>query len=103
MAGPRSVLLLPVRGALGPGGDDPQLGESFGLSAAGLAGLIGLFYYGYSPFSLVAGVAMDQLGARLAVPIGAAAMGVGALLFATGNPTLAALADSLREPAACLR
>jgi MFS family permease len=68
----------------------PQLGEAFGLTAAGLAGLLGLFYYGYSPFSLVAGVAMDQLGARMTVPIGAATMGVGALLFATGNPTMAA-------------
>ena len=26
--------------------------------------MVGLFYYGYSPFSLVAGVAMDQLGPR---------------------------------------
>lgn len=69
----------------------PQLSESFGLSAAGVAGLVGFFYYGYSPSSLVAGVAMDQLGARLAVPIGAAAMGVGALLFATANQTLASI------------
>ena len=26
--------------------------------------MVGLFHYGYSPFSLVAGVAMDQLGPR---------------------------------------
>ncbi|HXR51268.1 MAG TPA: MFS transporter [Steroidobacteraceae bacterium] len=69
----------------------PQLGEAFGLSASGLATLLGLFYYAYSPFSLVAGVAMDQLGARLTVPIGAAAMGVGALMFASGDPTLASI------------
>jgi MFS family permease len=74
----------------------PQLGGAFGLSAVGLASLLGLFYYGYSPFSLVAGVAMDQLGVRLAVPIGAAAMGVGALLFATGDPTLAAVGRFLQ-------
>src|SRR6186713_2124580 len=67
----------------------PQLSEAFGLTAAGLAGLLGLFYWAYSPFSLLAGVAMDQLGARLTVPIGAATMGVGALMFATGNPDLA--------------
>lgn len=72
-----------------PGVMIPQLSAAFGLSAAGLAGLLGLFYFGYSPCSLVAGVAMDRLGVRLAVPIGAAAMGVGALLFASGNPTLA--------------
>jgi hypothetical protein len=40
----------------------PQLSEAFGLSAMGVASMAGLFYYGYSPFSLVAGVAMDRLG-----------------------------------------
>jgi sugar phosphate permease len=67
----------------------PQLSEGFRMSAAAVASLVGLFYYGYSPFSLVAGVAMDRLGPRRVVPIGAAAMGIGALLFASGNPTMA--------------
>src|SRR3954452_5108922 len=67
----------------------PQLSAAFGLTAAGAASLAGLFYYGYSPFSLVAGVAMDRLGPRAIVPIGAAAVGVGALMFASGNATLA--------------
>ena len=35
----------------------PQLSEAFGLTTAGVASLVGLVYYGYSPFSLVAGVA----------------------------------------------
>jgi MFS family permease len=69
----------------------PQLTDAFGVSAVGLATLVGLFYYGYAPFSLVAGVAMDQLGPRKVVPLGAAMVGVGALLFATGDPTLAAV------------
>jgi MFS family permease len=63
----------------------PQLSEAFGLTATGVASLAGFFYYGYSPFSLVAGVAMDQLGPRRVIPIGAAAVGLGALLFASGN------------------
>jgi MFS family permease len=63
----------------------PQLSDAFGLTAMGVASLVGLFYYGYSPFSLVAGAAMDRLGPRRVVPLGAAAMGIGALLFATGN------------------
>ena len=50
----------------------PQLSDAFGLSAMGVASMVGLFYYGYSPFSLVAGVAMDQLGPRRVIPIGAA-------------------------------
>src|SRR3954470_21830358 len=63
----------------------PQLSDAFGLSAMGVASMVGLFYYGYSPFSLVAGAAMDRLGPRRVVPIGAAAVGIGALLFASGN------------------
>jgi MFS family permease len=63
----------------------PQLSDAFGLSVAGVASMAGLFYYGYSPFSLVAGAAMDRLGPRRIVPLGAATVGVGALLFASGN------------------
>jgi MFS family permease len=62
-----------------------QLSETFGLSALGVASLVGLFYYGYSPFSLVAGAAMDRLGIRKVIPFGAIAVGLGALLFSTGN------------------
>src|SRR4051794_4217981 len=67
----------------------PQLSEAFGITAAGVASMAGLFYYGYSPFSLVAGAAMDRIGPRRVVPIGAAAVGIGALMFASGNATLA--------------
>jgi len=74
----------------------PQLSEAFGLSAMGVASMVGLFYWGYSPFSLVAGVAMDRLGPRRVVPLGAAAVGVGALLFATGNNELASLGRLLQ-------
>jgi MFS family permease len=63
----------------------PQLSEAFGLSALGVASMVGLFYYGYSPFSLVAGAAMDRLGTRKVIPFGAIAVGIGALLFSTGN------------------
>ena len=62
----------------------PQLSEAFDLSAIAVASMVGLFYYGYSPFSLVAGTAMDRLGPRGVVPIGAATVGIGSLLFATG-------------------
>ena len=63
----------------------PQLSEAFGLSALGVASMVGMFYYGYSPFSLIAGAAMDRLGPRKVIPVGAAAVGIGALLFSTGN------------------
>ena len=69
----------------------PQLSDAFGLSALGVASMVGLFYYGYSPFSLVAGVAMDQLGPRKVIPIGAAMVGIGALLFGTGSSEAASI------------
>jgi MFS family permease len=74
----------------------PELTGAFGLTAVGLASLVGLFYYGYAPFSLVAGVAMDQLGPRRVVPLGAAVVGAGAFLFATGDPTLAGIGRFLQ-------
>ncbi len=74
----------------------PELSAAFGMSAVGVASLAGLFYYGYSPFSLVAGVALDRFGARRVVPLGAAAVGIGALLFATGDTQLASVGRLLQ-------
>jgi MFS family permease len=74
----------------------PELAGAYGLSAVGLASLVGSFYYGYAPFSLVAGVALDQLGARRAIPLGAALVAVGAGLFASGDPTLGGIGRFLQ-------
>src|ERR1044071_4645449 len=67
----------------------PQLTEAFGVTALGVSAIVGMFYYGYSPFSLVAGAAIDRFGAKRVVPIGAALVGIGSLLFGTGNVTAA--------------
>ena len=69
----------------------PEMSAGLGLTAAGVASLVGLFYYAYAPFSLVAGVALDQIGPRRVVPIGAATLAIGVLLFSTGDPTLASI------------
>src|SRR4029077_2237262 len=74
----------------------PQLSDAFGLSAMGMASMVGLFYYGYSPFSLVAGAAMDRLGPRRVLPTGAAIVGVGALLFASGIKEAASIGRLLQ-------
>jgi MFS family permease len=74
----------------------PQLSDAFGLSTMAVASMVGLFYYGYSPFSLVAGAAMDRLGPRKVVPLGAATLGIGALLFATGNTQIASIGRFLQ-------
>jgi len=74
----------------------PQLSDAFGISAMAVASIAGLFYYGYSPFSLVAGAAMDRWGPRLLVPFAAVTVGVGALLFASGNIEVASIGRFLQ-------
>jgi len=74
----------------------PQLSDAFGMSTTAVASMVGIFYYGYSPFSLVAGAAMDGLGPRKVVPLGAATVGVGAMLFATGDSNLASIGRFLQ-------
>src|SRR4051812_36844689 len=61
----------------------PQLPEGFALSSLGVASLVGVFYYGYSPFSLVAGSALDRMGAKAVPPMGALLTAIGALSFGT--------------------
>lgn len=74
----------------------PQLAAAFGLSTLGLASLVGLIYYGYSPFSLVAGAALDRLGPRRVMPIAAVIIGLGAFLFSLENQNLASLGRFLQ-------
>ncbi|MGB7924554.1 MAG: MFS transporter [Pyrinomonadaceae bacterium] len=74
----------------------PQLSDAFGISAMSVASIVGLFYYGYSPFSLVAGATMDRLGPRRLMPVAAATVGLGALLFATGSPEAASIGRFLQ-------
>lgn len=69
----------------------PQLSQAFNLSALGLASLIGLYYYGYSPFSLVAGAALDRLGPRQVMPVAAVVIALGALLFSIGSKNVASV------------
>jgi MFS family permease len=69
----------------------PELSEALGVSTLGVSAIVGMFYYGYSPFSLVAGIAMDRWGPKRVVPLGAICVGVGALLFSTGNVAAANL------------
>jgi MFS family permease len=74
----------------------PQLANAFGINVVSVASIVGLFYYGYSPFSLIAGAGMDRLGPRKVIPIGAAVAGFGALLFATGGNTAGSIGRLLQ-------
>lgn len=63
----------------------PQLADAFSVNALGVSAIVGMFYYGYSPFSLVAGTTLDRFGAKRVIPVGAALVGIGALMFGSGN------------------
>jgi len=74
----------------------PQLSDAFGVTPLAVASIVGVFYYGYSPFSLVAGAAMDRLGPRRLLPGAAITVGIGALLFASGNREIATIGRFLQ-------
>jgi MFS family permease len=74
----------------------PQLSQAFGLNAFGVASIVGLFYYGYSPFSLITGVSLDRLGLRKVIPLGAVTVGVGAILFVNEHQTVASIGRFLQ-------
>ena len=74
----------------------PELSNAFNTTALGVASIVGLFYYGYSPFSLIAGAAMDRVGPRRLLPGAAAVVGIGALLFATGDTGAASVGRFLQ-------
>src|ERR1700685_3790119 len=64
------------------------LEDHFSTSALGIATILGVYYYTYSSMSLVAGAALDHLGAKRSVPVGMTILGLGCLLFAV--PTVIA-------------
>ena len=74
----------------------PQLSEAFSLTAVAMATMLGVFYYGYSAFSLVAGPVIDRFGARAVLPAGAVLTGLGSLLFATSNLPAAQVGRALQ-------
>ena len=79
-----------------PGVMMPELSNAFGITPVAVASIVTLFYYGYSPFSLVAGAAMDRVGPRRLLPGAAAVVGIGALLFGTGQTQLASIGRFLQ-------
>jgi MFS family permease len=59
----------------------PELEASFNTTALGISAILGAYYYTYSTMSLVAGAALDHLGAKRTIPVGAAILGIGCLCF----------------------
>ena len=67
----------------------PELTRAFGTTALGVSAILGTYYYTYSITSLIAGGALDRVGAKKAVPIGIFILAVGCLLFSIPTATAA--------------
>ncbi len=68
-----------------PGVMIPELTGAFGLNALGVSALIGLYYYTYSAFAIIAGAALDRLGPKYVIPVGILMTAAGAILFGLGS------------------
>jgi MFS family permease len=62
-----------------------HLATAFGTSAIGVSAILGTYYYTYSTTSLIAGAALDRVGAKKVVPIGIFILAVGCLLFSVST------------------
>ena len=63
----------------------PDLTQAFGLTALGLSSLLGLYYYPYAAFAIVAGASLDRYGAKLPMAAGVFAVAAGSVLFGLGS------------------
>lgn len=74
----------------------PELTGAFGLTTIGISALLGMYYYTYSPVSLVAGAVLDRYGAKYSIPAGIVMVAFGSLLFGSGNHLYASLGRLLQ-------
>ena len=63
----------------------PELSESFGTTSIGVSSIIGMYYLTYSITSLIAGIALDKVGAKYPLSIGTIVVGLGCVLFSISN------------------
>lgn len=68
-----------------PGVMIPELSGAFGLTALGLSSLLGLYFYTYAAFAIVAGASLDRYGAKLPIATGVLGVAVGSVLFGLGS------------------
>ncbi len=68
-----------------PGVTIPELEAAFGLTALGISSLVGLYYYTYAGFGIIAGASLDRYGAKWPISCGIFAVAVGCVLFGLGS------------------
>jgi MFS family permease len=74
----------------------PELTTAFGLETAGLSSLIGLYYYTYAIFAVIAGASVDRWGGKYTIPFGVVLLAVGTAMFAVGGEWSAAIGRLLQ-------
>ena len=79
-----------------PGVMVPELTGAFGLTTLGVSSLLGLYYYTYSTFSIVAGASLDRLGAKYVIPAGIVVTAIGSILFGLGSHSTAEIGRLLQ-------
>jgi len=79
-----------------PGVMMPELSTAWGLNALGLSSLLGMYYYTYAIFAIVAGASLDRYGAKYSISAGIACLAVGTVLFGWGTVTEAEIGRLLQ-------
>jgi MFS family permease len=74
----------------------PELRTAFGLNTAGLSSLIGLYYYSYAAFAIVAGATVDRWGAKYTIPVGVLILAAGTAMFGTNVSWIAGVGRFLQ-------
>lgn len=74
----------------------PELTTTFGLTTLGLSSLIGLYYYTYSAFAIVAGASLDRWGAKYTIPAGVCLLALGIVMFGMGISSAASVGRLLQ-------
>jgi MFS family permease len=72
-----------------PGVMIPELTTAWGLDALGISSLLGMYYYTYAAFAIIAGASLDRYGAKYSIPAGIACLAVGTALFGLGSVSVA--------------
>jgi MFS family permease len=67
----------------------PELTQAFGLTTLGVSSLLGLYYYTYSTFALLAGASLDRWGAKYTIPAGVLCLAIGIAMFGIGSSSVA--------------
>ena len=74
----------------------PELTRSFGLSTVGISSLLGLYYYSYAAFAIIAGASVDRWGAKYTIPVGVVLLALGTAMFGVGGSDIAGVGRFLQ-------